>query len=98
MGRAMTQHPPSQPQPVADQRTRVLVVDDEPTLREVVCLNLRREGYLVETAADGLEALEMARARTHDLIVLDIMLPALDGFQVVRTLRAESPVPILVLS
>jgi DNA-binding response OmpR family regulator len=77
---------------------RVLVVDDEPTLLEVVTFNLRREGYEVETAGDGLAALDKARTASPDLIVLDIMLPALDGFQVVRTLRAESVVPILVLS
>ena len=76
----------------------MLVVDDEATLLEAVGFNLRRDGYLVETAADGLEALAKARARSPDVIVLDLMLPALDGFQVVRTLRAESNVPILVLS
>jgi len=81
-----------------EHRPRVLVVDDEPTLLEVVSFNLRREGYEVEIAEDGLVALEKARAAPPDLIVLDIMLPALDGFQVVRTLRAESVVPILVLS
>ena len=89
---------PAPPNVTVPAPTRVLVVDDEPTLRETVGINLRRDGYLVETAADGLEALAKARANPPDLVVLDIMLPALDGFQVVRTLRAESNVPILVLS
>jgi two-component system alkaline phosphatase synthesis response regulator PhoP len=76
----------------------ILVVDDEPTLRETVRYNLRREGYTVSLAADGREALAMARAARPDLVVLDVMLPGMDGLQVCRTLRAESTVPILLLS
>ncbi|MEA2530235.1 MAG: hypothetical protein QOG89_1879 [Thermomicrobiales bacterium] len=76
----------------------VLVVDDEPTLREAIAYNLRREGWTVEQADDGHTALARARALNPDLIVLDVMLPGLDGLQVCRALRAESTVPILFLS
>ena len=78
--------------------TRVLVVDDEPSLREAVRYNLLREGYVVEEAADGTEALARARATPPDLVILDVMLPGLDGLNVCRTLRQESGVPILLLS
>jgi DNA-binding response OmpR family regulator len=76
----------------------VLVVDDEPILRETIAFNLQREGYSVLLAEDGEEALETARAESPDLIILDIMLPKLDGLQVLRILREESTVPILLLS
>lgn len=76
----------------------VLVVDDEPLLRDTIELNLRREGYEVLLASDGQQALDIARANALDLIVLDIMLPEIDGLQVLRTLREESTVPVLLLS
>jgi len=76
----------------------ILVVDDEPTLRDTIAYNLRREGFEVLVAADGVEAMALARERRPDLLVLAIMLPGVDGLQVVRTLRAESTVPILLLS
>jgi DNA-binding response OmpR family regulator len=76
----------------------VLLVDDEATLRDTVAYNLRREGFGVELASDGQEALDKARRHRPELIILDIMLPHLDGLQVCRTLRAESTVPILLLS
>lgn len=79
-------------------RTSILVVDDEPTLRETISYALRREGYVVETAAEGSRALTIARERQPDLIVLDVMLPGMDGLQVCRTLRRESTVPIIMLS
>src|SRR5215213_11389052 len=77
---------------------RILVVDDEPTILEMLGFNLRREGFVVEMVEDGREALAAARRNPPDLVVLDIMLPGLDGFQVCRALRQESKVPILVLS
>lgn len=80
------------------QRPRVLVVDDEPTVRETVGLNLTAAGNDVLFAADGNEALAVARAERPDLVVLDVMLPGRDGFEVCRTLRSESNVPILLLS
>jgi two-component system alkaline phosphatase synthesis response regulator PhoP len=77
---------------------RILLVDDEPSLIEAVGYMLRREGYTVTVATSGPAALEAARAVDPELIVLDIMLPGIDGLQVVRELRAESTVPILLLS
>jgi two-component system alkaline phosphatase synthesis response regulator PhoP len=76
----------------------VLVVDDEATLRETIRFNFEREGYRVLLAADGPAALAAARAERPDLVVLDVMLPGIDGLQVCRELRAESTVPILLLS
>ena len=77
---------------------KVLVVEDDLTLRETLEYNLARQGYEVCTAADGPAALEVARREVPDLIVLDIMLPGLDGFEVCRILRQEMPVPILMLT
>jgi len=77
---------------------KVLVVEDEPTLLETLEYNLTRHGYEVCTAADGLIALEVARRERPDVIVLDIMLPGLDGFEVCRILRREMSVPILMLT
>ncbi len=75
-----------------------MVVDDEATLREMIRFNFEREGYRVRLAVDGQEALAAARAERPDLVVLDVMLPGIDGLQVCRLLRAESTVPILLLS
>ncbi len=77
---------------------KVLLVDDEPTLLETLALNLRSAGYQVVTAADGAAALEQARAEAPDLVVLDLMLPELDGLTVCRSLRQHSQVPILILT
>jgi DNA-binding response OmpR family regulator len=77
---------------------RVLVVDDEPNLLHSVAYSLRKEGYEVITAADGEEALAKARRESWDALVLDIMLPKIDGFEVCRRLRAESTIPILMLT
>lgn len=77
---------------------KVLIVEDEPTLLETLEYNLIRQGYQVCTAADGLTALEVARRECPDAIVLDIMLPGLDGFEVCRILRREMNVPILMLT
>jgi DNA-binding response OmpR family regulator len=76
----------------------VLVVDDEPAITDSIAYTLRKEGYRVETAATGPDALAAARQLHPDAIVLDVMLPGMDGLQVCRTLRAESTVPILLLS
>ncbi|MGE5248860.1 MAG: response regulator [Bacteroidota bacterium] len=77
---------------------KVLVVEDEIALRETLAYTLKKEGYKVETAADGRAALEEARRSRPDLIVLDIMLPGLDGFEVCRILRREMSMPILMLT
>jgi len=77
---------------------RILVVDDDVKTVELVKLYLNRDGYQVFTAYDGLEALRLARESHPDLIVLDLMLPGLDGLEVCRTLRDESDVPIIMLT
>jgi len=77
---------------------RVLVVDDDAKTVELVKLYLNRDGYRVLAAYDGAEALRLARERRPDLIVLDLMLPGMDGLEVCRTLRDESDVPIIMLT
>ena len=77
---------------------KILLVDDEPTLLATLALNLRASGYEVVTASDGAAALEVARSESPDLIVLDLMMPELDGLTVTRTLRQVSDTPILVLT
>ena len=77
---------------------KVLIVEDEPTLLETLEYNLARQGYQIHTATDGLKALEVARQEQPDVIVLDIMLPGLDGLEVCRILRQEMNVPILMLT
>jgi DNA-binding response OmpR family regulator len=76
----------------------ILLVEDEITLAETLRYNLEREGYSVLIASDGVHGLEQARRGQPDLIVLDIMLPRLDGFSVCRILRQESDVPIIMLT
>jgi DNA-binding response OmpR family regulator len=83
---------------VIEAPARILVVEDNPTVAEVVALYLRREGFLAETVADGRQALEQALANPPDLIVLDLMLPGLDGLEICRRLRALAPVPIVILT
>ena len=77
---------------------RVLVVDDDVKTVELVKLYLNRDGYKVLTAYNGTDALRLARERHPDLIVLDLMLPGIDGLNVCRTLRNESDVPIIMLT
>jgi len=79
-------------------KAKILVVDDEPTIVNTVRAYLEQEGYGVYTAADGLAALKAARTFRPDLIVLDIMLPGLDGLEVLRRLRQESDVYVLMLT
>jgi two-component system alkaline phosphatase synthesis response regulator PhoP len=77
---------------------KVLVVDDDVKTVDLVKLYLERDGYQVLTAYDGVEALRLARESRPDLIVLDLMLPDIDGLEVCRTLRHESDVPIIMLT
>jgi two-component system, OmpR family, response regulator len=78
---------------------RVLVVDDEPTLTDLLSMALRYEGWQVRTAGDGMAAVRAARQFQPDAVVLDVMLPDLDGFQVLRRLRADNAtVPVLFLT
>ncbi len=84
--------------PDAVEAPLVLVVDDEPGLRGAIAYSLKREGWRVELATDGIEALQLSSKLQPDLIVLDVMLPGLDGIQVCRAIRAKSDVPVLFLS
>ena len=76
----------------------ILVVDDDPGVLDVVAFTLRREGFDVDERCDGPAALEAARARRYDIVILDVMLPELLGTDVCRALRAESAVPIVMLT
>lgn len=76
----------------------ILIVEDDETLQKTLAYNLEREGYVVSMAADGQTALKVARLYTFDLIILDIMLPELDGLSVCRILRRELEMPIIILS
>ena len=76
----------------------ILVVEDEVSLQETLAYNLKRQGYAVETAGDGNLALEMARRLHPDLIILDVMLPGIDGFELCRILRQEMTTPVLMLT
>jgi DNA-binding response OmpR family regulator len=77
---------------------RILVVDDEPMVREVLVGYLKRDGYAVDEASNGQEALDLASSTKPDLIVLDVMLPELDGFAVLTSLRKSSSVPVILLT
>jgi len=77
---------------------KILVVDDEKPIADILRFNLEEAGYKVVVAYDGEEAVEKARREAPDLIILDIMLPKLDGFSVCRQIRTFSPVPILMLT
>ncbi len=79
-------------------RRRVLVVDDEPMVREVVAAYLEREGFFVSQAADGAAALESLEGASPDLVVLDLMLPKVDGYEVLDTLRRQGNVPVILLT
>jgi two-component system response regulator MtrA len=76
----------------------ILVVEDDPSLREVIQLGLQREGYRVVTAADGRAGVEAFAARNPDLVLLDVMLPGLDGFEVCREVRKISLAPVIMLT
>ncbi|MBG0827061.1 response regulator transcription factor [Planomonospora sp. ID67723] len=77
---------------------RILVVDDDPTVAEVVARYLERDGHTVECVGDGAEALRRAMSSPPDLLVLDLMLPKMDGLQVCRKLRERWPVPVIMLT
>lgn len=77
---------------------KILVVEDEVSLQETLAYNLKKQGYEVEAVGDGLAALDKARQAHPDLIVLDLMLPGLDGFEVARILRQEMTTPVLMLT
>lgn len=78
--------------------SRVLIVEDDPTVSEVVSRYLQREGFAVEIVDDGAVALDKALADPPALVVLDLMIPSLDGFELCRRLRAVAPVPVIMLT
>ncbi|MGH2593218.1 MAG: response regulator [Anaerolineae bacterium] len=78
--------------------TTILIVEDETTVREMLARNFKSEGFDVLSAGDGIEGLRLAREQNPDLIVLDLMLPQMDGLSVCRVLRKESDVPIIMLT
>ncbi len=78
--------------------TKILLVEDETTVRETLAMNLRAENYEVLTAADGAEGLDLARDEAPDLIIMDLMLPKLDGLSLCRILRKDTDVPIIMLT
>jgi len=85
----------------ADSTPTILVADDEEDLRELVTYRLTRSGYRVIGAGDGQEALELAAERTPDLMVLDVMMPKLDGYELTRRVRAEAAlrsIPVILLT
>ena len=82
-------------------KPKILVVDDEPEAVELLEFNLKQAGYAVTTAGDGAEALKKARTQTPDMIVLDVMLPEMDGFEICKSLRLDSTtakIPIIMLT
>ena len=85
------------PEPTGS-KTRVMIVEDDPNVAEVIVRYLERDGFDVRWMTDGKEALEEALDSLPDLVVLDIMLPSLDGLEVCRRLRAKAPIPIIMLT
>src|SRR5215218_2861640 len=83
---------------MASQAPRILLVDDEHAVQKLLAFPLRKDGYDVVPATTGQEALERFRDGEFDLVVLDVMLPQVDGFEVCRALRARSAVPIIMLT
>jgi two-component system response regulator RegX3 len=81
-----------------DGRIRILVVEDEESYREALQAGLRKEGFVVELAADGLEGLRQFAAHPPDLVLLDVLLPGLSGTDVCRRMRALAPVPVIMVS
>ncbi len=77
---------------------RILIVEDDPSIREIVALGLRAAGFEIVTAADGEEGLARWRTDRPDLVLLDVMLPRLDGLEVCRAIRAESTTPVVMLT
>ena len=89
---------PDEPARGADVDARILLVEDDPSIREITAIGLRQAGFTVETAADGQAGLGRFAAEPFDLILLDVMLPRLDGLEVCRAIRLTSMVPVVMLT
>ena len=85
-------------EPERNNAPRVLIIDDDDTLSEVVSRYLERDGFVVSRSADGNEGLRAALESLPDLVVLDLMLPGIDGFEVFQRLRAVAPIPVVMLT
>ena len=83
---------------MSPQPPRILLVDDEQSVQKLLSYPLRKEGYEVVAALDGQQALDRVRDQPFDLVVLDVMLPKMDGFEVCRRIRAHTAVPIIMLT
>ncbi|MDR1014085.1 MAG: response regulator transcription factor [Coriobacteriales bacterium] len=83
---------------MSESPARILVVDDEDSITDVVSYNLKKEGYDVQVAADGATAVSMVNASPFDLVVLDVMLPKMDGYEALRHIRTNHSMPVLFLS
>ncbi|WP_027107507.1 response regulator transcription factor [Lacticigenium naphthae] len=83
---------------MADDRKTILIVDDEERIRRLLRMYLEKENYIIEEAADGQEGLDLALEEDYDLILLDLMLPKLDGIEVAKQLREEKNSPIMMLT
>jgi two-component system response regulator VicR len=87
-----------QPKEVVSMAARILVVDDEPNIVKGLKFSLEQDGYTVDTALDGMEGFQKASHGQYDLIILDVMLPGIDGIEVLTRLRQQSRVPVLMLT
>ena len=83
---------------MSDATTTILIAEDEPNIRKPLVASLERDGYRCLQAGDGPQALELAESGAPDLVVLDLMMPGMDGFSVCRAIRRQSEVPILILT
>jgi len=83
---------------VTEERKHILVVDDEPRMARFVRMNLELEGYIISTAANGTEALAKVREELPDLVLLDVMMPEMDGYEVLERIRQISSVPVIMLT
>ena len=77
---------------------KILVVDDESAISDIIKFNFEKEGYIIDTADNGKSAIELAGENNYDLILLDIMMPKLNGFEALREIRKSSDVPVIMLT
>ncbi|WP_448533423.1 response regulator, partial [Parathermosynechococcus lividus] len=86
---------------MTNSNANVLIVDDNEMNRDTLARRLRQQGFAIEMAANGVEALEMARKQSYDLVLLDIMMPEMDGYEVLQTMKADSNlrhIPVIMIS